>query len=59
MASLAEKEREIEAVRDRLHLLVEQKCGNFADREVSELSSYLDRLIVEYELANARQMKGK
>ena len=59
MASLAEKEREIEAVRDRLHLLVEQKCGNFADLEVSELSSYLDKLIVEYELANARHMKGK
>lgn len=55
MASLAEKEHEIEAVRDRLHRLVEQKFGDFADQEVAELSRYLDRLIVEYEQASARQ----
>ncbi len=59
VASLAEKEREIEAVRARLHLLVEQKCGNFADREVGELSIYLDQLIVEYELATASRPRDK
>ena len=57
--SLAEKQRKIEEVRVRLHLLVEQKCGNFADREVGELSSYLDRLIVEYELSCALQQRAK
>ncbi|WP_371376045.1 aspartyl-phosphate phosphatase Spo0E family protein [Sporomusa aerivorans] len=59
MAILADKEREIEAVRDRLHLLVAQKQGDFADGEVAALSSQLDRLIVEYELATIRQVKGR
>ena len=47
MASLAEKEQEIEAVRHKLHLLVEKKSGDFTDQEVAELSTYLDELIVE------------
>jgi uncharacterized protein YfkK (UPF0435 family) len=59
VAILADKEREIEAVRDRLHLLVEQKRGNFADGEVTALSSHLDRLIVEYELASVRHLKAE
>lgn len=59
VVNLAEKQREIEEVRIRLHLLVEQKCGNFADREVGELSTYLDRLIVEYELSCALQQQAK
>lgn len=57
MASLAEMEREIEAVRERLHLLVEQKLGDITDDEVAELSVYLDQLIVKYELANIRRKK--
>lgn len=57
MASLAEMEREIEAVRERLHLLVEQKLGDLTDDEVAELSVYLDQLIVKYELANIRRKK--
>ena len=57
MATLAEMEREIEAVRERLHLLVEQKLGDLTDDEVAELSVYLDQLIVKYELANIRRKK--
>lgn len=57
MASLAEMEREIEAVREWLHLLVEQKLGDLTDDEVAELSVYLDQLIVKYELANIRRKK--
>ncbi|HWR42747.1 aspartyl-phosphate phosphatase Spo0E family protein [Sporomusa sp.] len=57
MTSLAEKEREIEIVRDQLHLLVEQKHGNFSDEDVAKMSIYLDKLIVEYELASARRFK--
>ncbi|MDF2875457.1 MAG: Spo0E like sporulation regulatory protein [Sporomusa sp.] len=55
MTSLAEKEREIEIVRGQLHLLVEQKHGNFSDSEVTKMSTYLDKLIVEYELASVRR----
>lgn len=59
VTNLAEKEQIIEAVRARLHLLVERKCGNFADQEVGELSAYLDQLIVEYELTNPSRVRGK
>lgn len=59
VTNLIEKQREIEEVRLRLHFLVEEKAGNFADREVGELSAYLDRLIVEYELACALQQQAK
>ncbi|MDF2571174.1 MAG: Spo0E like sporulation regulatory protein [Sporomusa sp.] len=55
MIGLAEKEREIEIARTRLHLLVEQKKGNFSDKDVAEQSIYLDKLIVEYEMANGRR----
>lgn len=55
MTSLAEKEREIEIVRSQLHLLVEQKQGDFSDKEVAAMSIYLDKLIVEYELASTRR----
>lgn|GEM_PF-1760337 len=48
MTSRADKEREIELVRDRLHLLVEQKHGDFTDKDVTELSIFLDKLVVEY-----------
>lgn len=57
MIILAEKEREIEIIRERLHQLVERKFGNFTDEEVAELSRYLDRLIVEYETALNHQKK--
>ena len=57
MVILAEKEREIEIVRERLHRLVEQKFGNFTDTDVAALSRHLDQLIVEYEEALARQKK--
>lgn len=49
MSKLQEQQQEIERVRRRLHELVEAKAGNLIDAEVAELSSYLDRLIVEYE----------
>lgn len=58
MVILAEKEREIEIIRERLHQLVERKYGNFTDNEVAELSRHLDRLIVEYETANNRQKRA-
>ncbi len=54
---LAEKQREIEVARERLHQLVERKFGNFTDKEVADLSQYLDQLIVEYETANTREKK--
>ncbi|SMC95669.1 aspartyl-phosphate phosphatase Spo0E family protein [Sporomusa malonica] len=55
MINLAEKEREIEIARARLHLLVEQKNGDFSNKDVAEQSIYLDKLIVAYELANGRR----
>lgn len=58
MVILAEKEREIEIIRERLHQLVERKFGNFTDNEVAELSRHLDQLIVEYETANNRRKKA-
>ena len=58
MAILAEMEREIEIVRERLHQLVERKLGDLTDREVTELSACLDQLIVKYELANTCPRKA-
>ena len=57
MAILAEMEWEIEVVRERLHQLVERKLGDLTDIEVTELSGYLDQLIVKYEMTNTRQKK--
>lgn len=57
VAVLVEMEREIEVVRARLHRLVEQRLGDLTDNEVAELSSYLDHLIVKYELANTYRKK--
>ena len=54
---LAEKQQEIEVIRERLHQLVERKFGNFTDTEVADLSQYLDQLIVEYETVNTREKK--
>ncbi|WP_425059549.1 hypothetical protein SCACP_01410 [Sporomusa carbonis] len=51
MGDLSTKEQEIERVRFRLHQLVVNKRGNLSDKEVAELSSHLDRLIVEYQHA--------
>lgn len=60
MAARAEMEREIEIVRKRLHVLVEEKRGNFTDREVAELSCHLDQLIVQYEqLHSSRKLADK
>lgn len=58
MVMLVEKEREIEILRTRLHQLVEQKYGDFTDREVTALSRHLDQLIVEYETANTHRKKA-
>lgn len=39
----------IEELRERLHRLVMDKQGNFADQSVAQLSAELDELIVAYE----------
>lgn len=44
-----EQEAEIESMRTRLHLLVMSKAGNLIDKEVGELSTKLDQLIVKYQ----------
>jgi len=49
MSDLKQLQQEIECVRSRLHELVMAKQGHFIDPEVTELSSYLDNLIVQYE----------
>lgn len=49
MSELRQLQMEIEKVRTRLHELVDVKKGHFIDPEVTELSEYLDSLIVKYE----------
>ncbi|GBG56866.1 Spo0E family sporulation regulatory protein-aspartic acid phosphatase [Sporomusaceae bacterium FL31] len=49
MSELRQLQMEIEKVRTRLHELVAVKRGHFIDPEVTELSEYLDSLIVKYE----------
>lgn len=49
MSELRQLQMEIEKVRTRLHELVNDKKGHFIDPEVTELSEYLDSLIVKYE----------
>ncbi|EGO64020.1 aspartyl-phosphate phosphatase Spo0E family protein [Acetonema longum] len=51
MSGLEEKRRKIEEVRRSLSQLVADKQHDLSDREVIQLSSDLDRLIVEYEQA--------
>lgn len=41
--------QQIEELREKLHQLVIDKQGNFADNEVAQLSAKLDELIVAYE----------
>lgn len=53
MSSLNEQQREIEALRLRLHELVLAKRENLADPEVAELSALLDNLIVKFEKTKA------
>ncbi len=49
MSEIRQLQQEIEQVRTRLHHLVEMKKGQFIDPEVTRLSEYLDKLIVQYE----------
>lgn len=49
MSDLRLLQQEIEQVRAKLHRLVDSKRGHFIDPEVTELSEYLDTLIVKYE----------
>lgn len=42
---------QIEQLRERLHELVIEKQGNFADDQVARMSTELDELIVQYEKA--------
>lgn len=44
-------QQQIERMRERLHKLVVDKQGNFADAQVAKLSAELDELIVAYEKA--------
>ncbi len=55
MSDFDQRRWEIEQLRTRLHQLVLEKRGNLADLEVAELSTCLDRLIVEYERAKAER----
>lgn len=43
--------QQIERLRERLHQLVIDKQGNFADEQVAKASAELDELIVAYEKA--------
>lgn len=53
MLTLNEQQHEIETTRLRLHELVLTKKGNLKDPEVTELSTFLDNLIVRYERTKA------
>ncbi len=57
MSILIEKQQEIERTRLQLHDLVLEKAGNLIDKDVAELSMYLDRLIVDYEREKSKQKK--
>ncbi len=49
MSDMRNRQQEIEELRTRLHQLVIDKQGDFANPEVATLSTHLDELIVEYE----------
>lgn len=57
MSGLEEKRRKIEEVRRSLSQLVTDKQQDLSDREVIQLSSDLDHLIVDYEQAKAKTEK--
>lgn len=59
MSPLGKKQQEIERTRLRLHDLVEEKAGNLIDEEVAELSTHLDRLIVDYEKEKTKQKESR
>ena len=59
MVNLEEQEANIESMRTRLHDLVIAKGANMIDPEVSELSTKLDKLIVNYEREKAKLKCGK
>ena len=59
MSILIEKQQEIERTRLQLHDLVLEKAGNLIDKDVAELSMYLDRLIVDYEREKSKQKQVK
>ena len=57
MPTREEQELEIEHMRVQLHELVIAKVGNMIDPEVSQLSTKLDKLIVQYQKIKDKEIK--
>ena len=57
MSEQEEQEAKIESMRARLHQLVMSKAGNLIDKEVGELSTQLDKLIVKYQQFKSQSVR--
>lgn len=57
MSKQEEQEAEIESMRTQLHRLVMSKAGNLIDKEVGDLSTQLDELIVKYQKAKNKSAR--